>query len=175
MHLSKFKFLLTSLLVGTLFIQGCGWHLRGSQPLPAELKTLNLQTASQNSKFSRALKRAFKTMDVNLTDSISDAPYTLSVSNIHDDRRVLSTTGTAKVAEYVLTSAITYSVKDSSGEKLAGPSVITTEKTYLYNRDNAVSSFEEEKLIREEMQRDLIQQLIRRYRALKPATGTETE
>ena len=175
MHLSKFKFLLVSLLAGALFLQGCGWHLRGAQPLPAELQTLHLKIASENSTFARALKRSFKTMDVTLADATSDAPYTLSVSGIRNDRRVLSTTGTAKVAEYVLASSITYSVSDANGEKLVEPTLISTEKTYLYNRNNAVSSYEEENLLREEMQRDLIQQLIRRYRALSPATAPVSE
>lgn len=175
MHLSNFKFLLASLLAGALFLQGCGWHLRGAQPLPSELQTLHLQIASENSQFARSLKRSFKTMDVMLTDSSSDAPYTLSVSPIRNDRRVLSTTGTAKVAEYVLTSSITYSVSDTNGERLVEPTLISTEKTYLYNRNNAVSSYEEESLLREEMQRDLIQQLIRRYRALSPATASASE
>lgn len=175
MHLSKFKFLLVSLLAGALFLQGCGWHLRGAQPLPAELQTLHLQTTSESSKFSRALNRAFRAMDVNLTDSISDAPHSLSVSNIYNDRRVLSTTSTAKVAEYLLTSTIIYSVSDASGEKLVEPTSISTEESYLYNSDNAISSYEEESLLREEMQNELIQQLIRRYRALNPATGAVTE
>lgn len=175
MHLSKFKLLLASLLAGALFLQGCGWHLRGAQPLPAELQTLHLQTASESSKFSRELKRAFRTMDVNLTDSISDAPHALSVSNIHNDRRVLSTTSTAKVAEYLLTSAITYSVSDANGEKLVEPTTISTEESYLYNSDNAISSYEEESLLREEMRKELIQQLIRRYRALNPVTDAATE
>lgn len=175
MHLSKFKFLLASLLAGALFLQGCGWHLRGAEPLPAELQTLHLQTASENSKFARELNRAFRAMDVTLTGSISDAPHALSVSNIRNDRRVLSTTSTAKVAEYLLTSTIIYSVSDTNGEKLVEPTAISTEESYLYNSDNAISSYEEESLLRKEMRSELIQQLIRRYRALNPVTDAATE
>lgn len=175
MQLSKFKFLLTSILVGVLFLQGCGWHLRGAEPLPAELQTLHVKTASENSNLSRTLSNSLRSMGVKLTDTASAAPYTLSVSNVHKERRVLSTTGTAKVAEYVLTSSLSYSVTDNSGEKLIKPTRISTEKTYLFNRNNAVSAFEEESLLREEMQRDLIQQLTRHYRSLKAATDNLTE
>jgi outer membrane lipopolysaccharide assembly protein LptE/RlpB len=59
---------------------------------------------------------------------------------------------------------------------LIAPTLLSTERTYFYNSNNATSAFEEENLLREEMQRDLVQQLIRRYRAIKPSTqATETE
>ncbi|MEH6358533.1 MAG: LPS assembly lipoprotein LptE [Pseudomonadales bacterium] len=175
MHLLKSKWLSTTLLASVILLQGCGWHLRGAQALPPELKTLHLKTASDNSKFSRSLKRSLKAMDVSFADSTSGAPYTLSVSGITPTTRTLSTTGSAKVAEYELTSTITYAVHSREGEQLIAPTQISTEKTYLYNSNNAVSSFEEESLLREEMQRELVQQLIRRYRAISPTPSTVVE
>jgi len=175
MQLLKFKFLSTALLAGALLLQGCGWHLRGAQSLPPELQSLHLQTVSENSKFSRSLKRSLTAMDVTLADAPSGAPYTLSVSDIRKSRRTVSTTGSAKVAEYALTSTLTYSVNNQEGEQLIEPTRLSTEKIYLFNRSNAVSAFEEEHLLREEMQRDLVQQLIRRYRAIKPVMTTSAE
>lgn len=175
MHLSKFKLLAMAALAGVMLLQGCGWHLRGSQPLPEQLQLLHLQTASENSNFARSLRRSLKSMDVTLTDSASNAPYRLNVSGISHKRRTLSTTGTARVAEYALTSSLTYSVYNQEGEQLVSPTRLSTEKIYLYNPANAVGSYEEENLLREEMQRELVQQLIRRYRAIKPVTTTTAE
>jgi LPS-assembly lipoprotein len=175
MQLSKFKLLFAPFLTAALLLQGCGWHLRGAEPIPTELQTLHLQAGSANNTFTRALKRSFSAMDVDLTETAAEAPYTLSVSPIHNERRVLSTTGTAKVAEYLITSSLVYSVIDTEGEERVHPTRISVEKTYLYNRDNAISAYEEESLLREEMQRDLIQQLLRRYRALQPATDVSAK
>ena len=175
MHLLKFKWLSTTLLASAILLQGCGWHLRGSQALPPELQSLHLQTASDSSKFSRSLKRSLKAMDISLADSTSGAPYTLSVSEITQKKRTLSTTRSAKVAEYELTSTITYAIHTREGEQLTAPSQLGIEKTYLYNSNNAVSSFEEESLLRQEMQRELVQQLIRRYRAISPTPSTAVE
>ena len=175
MHLWKSKWLTTTLLTSAILLQGCGWHLRGAQPLPAQLQSLHLQTASDNSKFSRSLRRSLKAMDVSLTDWISDAAYTLNVSAIASKRRTLSTTGSAKIAEYALTSTITYVIHSREGQQLVAPTQLSTEKTYLYNSNNAVSSSEEEGLLRKEMQRELIQQLIRRYRAINPTPSSVVE
>lgn len=170
------KSLTVGILAGALFLQGCGWHLRGAQALPPELQSLHLQTASDTSKFARALKRSLTAMDVTLTDATTGAPHTLKVSNISKSRRTISTTGSAKVAEYALTSTLTYSINNQEGEQLVPPTQLSTKKTYLYDSNNALSAFEEENLLREEMQRDLVQQLIRRYRAIRPViTTVETE
>jgi len=162
----------------TILLNGCGWHLRGSEPLPKQLQSLQLQTASENSVFARSLRRSLESMNVALSESASNATYRLNVSGISQTRRTLSTTGTARVAEYSLTSALTYSVYNQEGEQLITPTRLSAEKIYLYNPANAVSSYEEESLLREEMQRELVQQLIRRYRAIKPSaviTSTPAE
>lgn len=172
MPLLKLKSLMIGLLAGALFLQGCGWHLRGAQPLPPELQTLFLQVASENSSFARSLKRSLKSMDVQLADQNTGAPYSLVVSDVNRTTRTISTTSAAKVAEYALTSSINFSVKNQQGETLIPQTLLSVEKSYLYNSNNAVSSYEEEALLRREMERDLVQQLIRRYRAIKPTTET---
>lgn len=178
MYPLKSKWLSTTLLASAILLQGCGWHLRGTQVLPSELHILHLQTESDSSKFARSLKRALKAMNVSLTDSSSSAPYTLTVSAIAPTTRTLSTTGAAKVAEYELTSTIIYTIHNREGDQLIGPTKLSTEKIYLYNSSNAVSSFEEESQLRQEMQHELVQQLIRRYRAISshsPTTVVEGE
>lgn len=169
MRLLKYKLLTTMLLTGALFLQGCGWHLRGAEPLPPELQTLHLQTANDNGSFARSLKRSLKASDVTLTDSANEAPYSLKVSDISNSSRTLSVTSSARVAEYEITSSVSYSLINREGKQLVAPTLLSTERTYLYNSNNATSAFEEENLLREEMQRDLVQQLIRRYRAINPS------
>ncbi len=93
MHALKVKILTATTLVAILILQGCGWHLRGSQPLPEQLQSLHLQTVSENSSFARSLRRSLKSMDVILTDSASNAAYRLNVSDISHNRRTISTTG----------------------------------------------------------------------------------
>lgn len=175
MPLLNLKSLSIGILAGTLALQGCGWHLRGSQALPPQLQTLHLQTASQTSEFTRSLKRSLEAADVSLVESSAAAPYTLKISPVSNTKRTLSTTGSAKVAEYELTSSITYAIQNREGEQLVAPTQLNRVKTYLYNSNNAISSFEEENLLREEMQRDLIQQLMRRYRALSNSAPTVVE
>jgi len=164
-----------SLLLATLLLSACGWHLRGYQPLPEELKTLYLEVPNENSKLTRSLRRSLKSMGVTLVDSAAQAKVTLVIDDIQHKRRTVSTSGRGKAAEYELTSILTYSIHDANGERLLGPDTISVEKVYLFDPDRVVGAFEEEQLLREEMQRDLITQLIRRYRAAKPSQANDSD
>lgn len=176
MHQLKQK--VRALLVATtvvLVVSACGWHLRGMEPLPEEFQSLYLSTPNENSELSRSLKRSFRTLGVNLVESAKDAPYTLAITNVSKNRRTVSTSGRGKAAEYELTTVIAYEIKNSAAETVLGPDKVTAEKIYLFDPENVVSAFEEEQLLRKEMQRDLIQQIIRRYQALKAPEATATE
>ncbi|MCF7981656.1 MAG: hypothetical protein K9K86_06700 [Pseudomonadales bacterium] len=169
MHQLQKKIITLLVLAGTLSISACGWHLRGSEPLPEEMQTLYLSIANENSDLSRSLKRSLKTLGVTLTEKSADAPLTLAITNVDNQRRTVSTSSRGKAAEYELTTFITYELKNKQGETLFGPDTVSAEKIYLFDPNQVVSAFEEEQLLRQEMQRDLIQQLIRRYQASRTA------
>jgi LPS-assembly lipoprotein len=166
----KAKFVTSIALVAILILPGCGWHLRGSEPLPVQLQSVYLQVKSDNNSFARDLRGALKAIDVTLANAASEVNYQLIVSTPNNKKRILSTTDTARVAEYTLISELTFSVRDPAGKTLISPTRLSTDKIHLFNRENAASAFEEESLLRKEMHRELIQQLIRRYRAITPAT-----
>lgn len=176
MHQLKQKLCALSVAICMMLIGACGWHLRGLEPLPEEFKSLYLSIPNEGSELSRSLKRSLKSLGVDLVESAKDAPYTLAITNISNNRRTVSTNGRGKAAEYELTTVISYEIKNSAAETLLGPDKVSAEKIYLFDPDNVVSAFEEEQILRKEMQRDLIQQIIRRYQAIKspePAATTE--
>lgn len=152
---------------GLLVLSSCGWHLRGVEPLPEEFKTLYLSVPNETSELSRSLKQSLRAMGVNLTDKATDAAMTLAITDVKNNRRTVSTSGRGKAAEYELTSLLTYEIRNNEGATLYGPDTVSAEKIYLFDPNSVVSAFEEEQILRKEMQRDLIQQLMRRYQAAK--------
>lgn len=157
-----------SLVALMVFLSACGWHLRGDRPIPDDLRVLHLKTANPDSELSRSLQQAFTKLGVTLTKSAGEgAPLSLFTSELREQRRAVSTSGRGKDAEYALTSSLDYQVKNPAGQITSGPVTLSVEKVYLFDPDNVLGSHEEEQLLRREMQRDLVQQLLRRYRALK--------
>ena len=155
-------------LLPALLLSACGWHLRGAEVLDEQLKSLYVDVPGEHVQLNRSLKRSLKAMGVELTSTAKDAPLTLSITKVSDKRRTISTSGRGKAAEYELTSIIGYRISNSDGETLQGPTQVTAEKVYLFDPNNVVSAYEEEQILRQEMQRDLIRKIIRRYQALRP-------
>ncbi len=171
--MKRIKFTLyASLIIAVFFLSSCGWHLRGSAPLADELSILHLQLADPHSDMSRTIKRAFTALGATLKTSLHQkdgAPLSLITSKISQQRRTVSTSSRGKDAEYALISSIVYKIKNTDGAIISGPTMLSVEKIYLFDSDNVVGSYNEEQLLRHEMQRDLVQQLLRRYRAIKIA------
>ena len=162
-----------SLATLIIFLSACGWHLRGNEPLPDNLRILHLQTADQNSELSRSLKRALATLGATLAKPAdNNSPLSLIISRLSEQRRSASTGSRGKDAEYALISSISYQVKNSAGKITAGPTTLSVEKVYLFDSNNVLGSYEEERLLRHEMLRELVQQLLRHYRALKTTEAT---
>lgn len=161
-----------SLATLIIFLSACGWHLRGNEPLPDNLRILHLQTADPNSELSRSLKRALTTLGTTFKPMAQKPPLSLSISKLSEQRRSVSTGSRGKDAEYALISSISYQVKNSAGKITAGPTTLSVEKVYLFDSNNVLGSYEEERLLRHEMLRELVQQLLRHYRALKTTEAT---
>lgn len=150
-------------------LTACGWHLRGSEPLPVELSKIYLKIENEQSEFARNLKRALRASGVELVAEQSESPYTLQIGQFENDRRTISTSDRGKPAEYELSQALTFQVSHA-GEIIKGPSRLMTERVYLFDPENIAGAVEEEALIRGEMQRELAAQLLRQYRAIDPTT-----
>lgn len=163
-----------ALMVGLLGLSACGWHLRGAQPIPEELKTLHLSVPGEYAQLKRTLKRSLRTFGVNVQEQAGDAPLSLEVIELDNHRRTVSTSSRGKDAEYELTTYLTYQLKDKQGTVLLGPETISTERIYLFDPNRVASSSEEERLLRAEMQEALIQILIRRYQATRTQVQTES-
>jgi len=133
------KLLILSL---ALFLtSACGWHLRGTQPLPAELQILHLETPNQYSTLSKTLRRGLRAAGVTLTDDAKAAPFTLVVLGEDTNQRTLSTSERGKVSEYELTYQLRYAIKDQQGNTILGPDSITQRRSYVFDKNNVSSTY----------------------------------
>ena len=82
-----------------------------------------------------------------------------------NSKRTASFTAGTRSAEYTLTSAVTYELRSGSLPALLKDRV-EVQRTYAHNQDNVTGSGQEEALLREEMRRDLVMQLMMRLQAV---------
>jgi LPS-assembly lipoprotein len=160
-------------LGSTLFaaaLAGCGFHLRGSGPranLP--FKTLYLAVPA-GSALGADLRRAI--IDSGSTTVVTDPKGAEAVAEITSearDRQILSLNSQGRVREYTLISRAAVQVRDSKGADLLPLTPIEVRRILNFNESQVLAKEQEEAGMYRDMQADLVQQILRRIAAIKPA------
>lgn len=158
-----YSIFLISLL--TITLTGCGFHLRGHEPLPPQLKVLFLQTAKPFSKLTKDLQRVFHRSGVLLTCSSHNAPITLQIMADNFTQSTSSIGSSGQVTTYILNYTILYQLLDSSGHVLVPPQTITSARSYAITSNQLLSNVNALSGLQDEMRREIIYQLLDRLRA----------
>ena len=140
----------------------CGFHLRGTGTTQMALSELNFAARDALSPLGKQTKQSLINNKVQISSS---APFTLYLGPEQTSKRTASFTAGTRSAEYTLTSSVTYELRSGILPTLLEDSV-EVQRTYAHNQDNVTGSGQEEALLREEMRRDLVMQLMMRLQAV---------
>ncbi len=153
-------------LLLALLVSACGFQLRGSYTLPYE----SLYLAIPNySLIGADLRRAIRASgSTRLADSAKDAEATFLPTAEVREPVILSLSSAGRVREKRLRYRYGYRVVDDKGRDLVLPNTIEITRDLTYDDSNVLSKEQEEVLLWQDMERDLVQQLMRRLAAVKP-------
>lgn len=158
------RYFLPFLLVLTL--SGCGFHLRGDINLPENRQVMYLQGVNQNGPFGAELASVLRGSGVKLVNTPIAAQTVLQVTEPVDDRRVLSVSGTTgKVREYEILVSLNVSLKDNKGHVIIPNQVLSRTRDFTFDETGLLGKVTEEDVLRQEMRRELIQQILRLLRS----------
>lgn len=154
-----------------LGLAACGWQLRGTSMIPANLDSLHVARADgETSDLVRQLQQTLNSADITTPDTSDEAQYSLIILAENARRRTASVNANARVSEQELTEEVRFTVSDSDGNVAIPPSIVAVERVFEYDETNVVATRDEERLIREEMRRDLVGQILNRLRQLRTRT-----
>ena len=165
---SRRTLLLASLAGGSLLaLAGCGFKLRGPQPLA--FSRLLISGVDPNSAIGAELRRQILTSGTTtVVSSPTEADATLEILSISRDREILSLSGAGTVREYQLTQAITFRLVGRDGDARLPATTIRARREYNFDDSQVIAKQQEEELLFSDMERDLLQQLMRRLAAVQP-------
>ena len=106
------------------------------------------------------LKQILRRQGVDVTDSPQGAAVSLKLFSETYHRDTLSESASSSTKEYQLTYQVSYELIAPSGAMIYGPHVIETHRKYIINEDQVTSSNSQQTLLRQEMQRDVMYQLL---------------
>ncbi len=147
------------LILFTLLMVGCGWHLKGQVELPIGMRILNLEASAISYDSQKLLKQALLSNGVTLAH---DANYTLKIIQETAKKRTLAVTGNAKASEYELIQTLSFVLLDNEGQTLSDTLEVTTYRTQQYDVDAVIGMAQEEKNLRRQMKRDNASKLLQR-------------
>jgi LPS-assembly lipoprotein len=152
-------------VLGLAFLMtACGFHLRGTGTTQMALDELNFTARDALSPLGKMVKESLANNKVQVSSS---APFTLYVGPEETTQRTASFTAGTRSAEYTLTTAVSYELRSGKLPTLLQDR-IEVQRTYAHNQNNVTGSGQEESLLREEMRRDLVMQLMMRLQAVTP-------
>ena len=151
-------------------VAGCGFQLRGSTGqynMPFQSIYLAFP---ETSPLGTELKRNLRAGDsVRVETDASKAQALFDVLSESRGKSILSLNSLGRVREYALSYTLVFRVRDANNKELLGPTEITLRRNIAFDESQVLAKESEEALLYRDMQSDLVQQILRRLAAIKPA------
>ncbi len=144
---------------------GCGWQLKGSEPLPPALGATFVESADVHSEFDRALRRSLAASGAQVVPVRADATAVLRVRNESTGRRVLSVSARNTPQEYEVFYTVEYSV-EVGGKEVIPVQTLELVNDYSYDETALLAKEREEAGLRAALARDLAGLVLRRLASL---------
>lgn len=173
----QFKPLHTILILALIIgVSGCGFKLRGSaDPLPAQIRQLALVGIDRGSDLYQSLAHALVGAGASLGQDGAAGEYaTLTIHKVAQSRDEISVSGgqTLYRSNFVVTFSLDRNPVHGEQERLIDSRQLRASREFSFDSNNPYGLEQQDLLLRNELKRDLIGQLIRQIRAAALAKGT---
>jgi LPS-assembly lipoprotein len=161
------------LVLATLLISACGFHLRGAYSLPFDTIYIALP---ESTDLRAVIKRNVEaSSQARVVDSANEAQAILSVVADTQVKKILSLNSAGRVREYQLIRNFAFKVTNPKGGEFLPLSAISISREMTFDDSAVLSKEAEEVLIWRDIQTDLVQQLLRRLSTAhqRPVEGSQ--
>ena len=155
----------TLLLLTTLLLSACGFHLRGQVALPFE--SLYLDAANPTTPLIGELRRNLESNGVKLVDTADQAAVVLNIVFEIPDKQVLSLGGDGRVNEFRLLYRVSLRAYDQQQDWIPAEEIALS-RDYSYDDTKVLAKEAEEAMLYQSMRSDMVQQIMRRLSRAKP-------
>ena len=149
-------------LLVAVSLAGCGFQLRGEATLPASAKTITIVAADPLSPLKRDLEAALRRSGAVVKESGGEGVATLKLPVMKLATEPVSISKNARVKEFRVKYDVEVELDAPDGKVLLKRTPIELTREYSYDETQALGAQAEEELLRKEMGRDMVQQVLRR-------------
>ncbi len=161
MHLNPYFY--GCLLLGSVFLQGCGFQLRHNISLPTSLQPVLIQAPAALAPIAALLQQRLSEQDVAVAQTADKAKLWIELSDETHGERVVSVAAVSTTLKEVeLTHQLTLQVRKPDGTVLVEKKPLRQVREFIYDEQAVLAKANEEQLLREDMQAEIIAHILRR-------------
>ena len=164
-HAARRRSLVVALGASAL-LAACGFKLRGQATYAFKTVYVN---APAYPTLQAELRRALTgSGSATLASTPKAAEVILDVTQVIDDKQLLSLSPAGRAQEYALEKHVLFQVRDQEGREWLKSNDIVVRRSYTYDdTERLAREIQEQRLVRE-MQVDAVQQIVRRLQTARP-------
>lgn len=151
------------LALAAVALPGCGFRLRGAQPL--RFQRIALAGFAPRSTLAQALQRELARR-VQVVDDVARAEVVLRALQERRDRSVVATTAAAQVRELQLRLTFDFRAETPAGRVLLPRAELLLARDLGYNETAALAKAQEDAELFREMEDEVVVQVLRRLAAI---------
>lgn len=148
-------------------LAGCGFHLRGS----TDLAWARLAVPGSGDLAVALRRRIAATTSTRIVDQPGQAQAVLTVLAESQSQVPMAYNADGTVAQYQLVESATYQLTDAAGAVLIPPTSLSQTSNLGYSTSQTLAKANESDLLYRGMRSDLIDRILFRLQAVKPAPG----
>jgi len=143
----------------------CGFHLRREAQLPASMQRVHIEIADASSALAKDLAKALPRSGVQVVDTAGADVAVMKIGANTLSTDVLSVGGNARATEYALRYHVEFAVDDAAGTAIMPKQTIELSREFTFDASQALGVSAETDLLTKELQRDMVQAILRRLEA----------
>ncbi len=147
------------LLLLTLSITACGFHLRGNIPLSDSVK--NMYLSAPEGSFKEQLEEVLTRAGANLSSSPAGADVVLVVTNAASNRTIGTLDDQGKANSYNLVFKVNYILNDAEGTAIRPSKSLKESRRYNFDPSTVVETEAEEAELQISMEQDISLRIVR--------------
>lgn len=150
-----------------LALSACGFALRGEARLAPELSRATFEVVDPYSPLARDVEAALRRAGFQKLAAGTEGAARIRIPVDEARTEVLTVGETARVTEYVVRYRVEVEAAAADGRVLLPRTTLLLEREFSFDETQALGAQAEQDLIRRELQREMVQQVLRRLEAVR--------
>lgn len=151
-----------SVMLYTLLLSGCGFHLRGMIEIPRWFTNVAIISQNAPRDLTTQLKEQLQAYHVNVSAYPDLANYWLIIENDNFQQQITSVSSSTTPRQYQLIYTVLFKLQARDGKEIIPSDQVVVTRQITINGDRILGSDEEEAITKNEMIRDAVTQILNR-------------